>query len=154
MLATRKRVKRKKPNSSLEVRRRSLPDNPTVRLIARRARQAKLEIIPAYSPTPRHSIESVKCEEMVMIGDDRYAVHEIKNERCETTLTRAPLLRVAGAIYVVKRGRRKRVLVIPRDDLLQAYFPQNRGPGRRFMSFLRSNAPLDLDYYEERWVKG
>lgn len=140
-----------KQKGTLEARRRALPANPTVRLVARRARKAKLEVCPAYSPTRRHSIESIKCEETLRIGDHRYTVHAINNKRCETTLTRGPLFRVAGAIYVVKRGNRKRVLIIPRDDLLEAYFFHKKGPGRRSINFFARNSPLDFGRYEERW---
>jgi hypothetical protein len=127
-------------------------------LVARLARKAEQQVSPAYSPSPRHSIESIKCEEMLVIGDRRYAVHKVTNKRSRTTLTTGPLFRVSGAIYVVTDGHRKRVLIIPSDDLIRAYFPRAggtvkraKGTVKRSITFFAKNAPLDFDWYEEKW---
>lgn len=115
---------------------RRLPDSEPLLAVARKAQRRGLLVAPAFA-RPTRKI----CRETLNIGGRRTAIHDIRNPRLQTTLTRGPLSRVDIMVYRVGRT----FYIIPSSHLKKFLGRK----ARRTIYFKTS--PFPFSRYAERW---
>jgi hypothetical protein len=115
---------------------RHLPDSEPLLAIARRARRRGLLVTPALA-RPTRKI----CRETLNISGRRTAIHDIRNARLQTTVSRKPLSRVDIIIYRVGGTH----FIVPSSHLKKFLGRK----ARRTIYFKTS--PFPFSRYAEKW---
>lgn len=115
---------------------RRLPDSEPLLAVARRAQRKGLLVTPALA-RPTRKI----CRETLNINGRRTSIHDIRNARLQTTLSRKPLSRVEIIIYRVGRT----FFIVPASHLRKFL-----GRKARKTIYFKTS-PFPFSRYAERW---